>query len=99
MLVVCFVVCAEFMYCHQVGKRGYYVYIEMPGKAKIEDIWAAGVTLDDVALHCVFITELMWTKIDPREDAMLISIFDLKVAKSGELTGNALKLFRKYESR
>eukprot|EP00923_Selenidium_pygospionis_P037556 GHVN01065832.1.p2 GENE.GHVN01065832.1~~GHVN01065832.1.p2 ORF type:complete len:339 (-),score=58.34 GHVN01065832.1:2431-3447(-) len=80
---------------HKMSKNGCYMYVEQPGQADFHNIWRHGVSLDDLAAHYTFVTEYIWRVLDPREDGMLFSVFDLKGVKMGALAGNVLKLFKK----
>lgn len=80
---------------HKVTKDGYYVWIEQPGKSNLDAIWKQEIDLDALRSHYIFVTEFLWRMVDPREDGMILSIFDLKGSSISELAGNTVRLFKK----
>jgi len=82
-------------FVHKLGTSGNYVYVEQMGKGNIDMFWKNNIGLDELAKHYVFVTEFIWNIVDPREDGMLLSIFDLKGTSMQELAGNSLKLFKR----
>ena len=82
---------------HRQAKNGNYVYIERPPKADLEGLFESneGVTMEAVLRHYVFITEFIWTELDPREDGQLVTIMDVEGVGLYDLVGIALEFLTK----
>eukprot|EP01071_Lankesteria_metandrocarpae_P013592 Lankesteria_metandrocarpae@DN736_c0_g1_i1.p1 len=92
-----YAVCKKY-YPHYLHKHSYsnqLVYIERPGKCNYEEFWKSGLTLDHLARHYVFCSEICWRIVDPRDNGRLVSIFDVDGGTMNDLAGNTLKLFKK----
>jgi len=82
-------------YLHKTGENGCYVYVERPGRAHADLVSESGLSVDEFAKHYVYQTEATWRLIEPRDNATLISIFDVDGGTMNHLTGEPLKLFMK----
>lgn len=58
-------------------KKGNCVYYETPKAAKLPDLEAAGVTIEELLFHFVYITEYLYQRMDDRLDARCVSVVDL----------------------
>lgn len=92
---------------HRCSDSGNWIYIERPGYGKLDEIFAAGITMEDVERHYTFITEYLWRVVDPSREGQLISIFDVEVSLAisllcylqnfalTDLAGDRLKMLRR----
>ncbi|KAH0471497.1 MAG: hypothetical protein KVP17_002733 [Porospora cf. gigantea B] len=76
------------------SKEGRLVWFERPGKGRLNTLLKNGVTLHDMARHYILTTEYLWRVAEPRDDAQIISVFDLTGCRLADLAGNTLKLFK-----
>lgn len=74
-------------------RRGGIVWLERPGFSQVEKIYNAGVTLDELSRHYVFVTEFLWRVIDPDDNRMIISLFDCANVSMSFLSGKTKDLF------
>jgi hypothetical protein len=64
-------------YFHKHARNGYPVYYEQPGGVNLEGLRTAGVTIEDLLWHYSWITEYLWVKIEPRDNAKVLTILDV----------------------
>lgn len=58
------------------GRAGHFVYYERPKGANLPAFTKAGVTLDELIYHFVYITEFLYVHLDTNPDAKCISVVD-----------------------
>ena len=55
------------------------MYYERPGHAQISKLLRVeGMTMDIVVRHYTFVSEYLWTRLDPRVEGKLISVWDIE---------------------
>ena len=92
-----YLICA--MYPHYFcgkGKQGNVVYYERPGDFEGSQLYARGVTLDDLVRHWLFVTEYNWNVIcNGDEKAKVITVLDIEKVKMSDLAGNSMEYLKK----
>jgi hypothetical protein len=62
------------------SREGHLVYYERPGKVDMKALAAAGLNIDDMVRYYVYICEVLWVKMDTRDDrenwGRLVTVFD-----------------------
>lgn len=80
---------------HKRGKNGEPVYYEKPGKIKLKELKAAGVTLDDLMRNFITITEFLWNVIEKDDNKKCISVIDMEGVGIRDFVGEAVEYVRK----
>ncbi|CAM9291492.1 unnamed protein product, partial [Ectocarpus fasciculatus] len=79
-------------YFHNWSRDGHPVYYERVGYVDKKKMKEYGITVPMLLRHYVFITEYLWRKLDPDEDAgASISIMDVENVGLRDLMGDTLE--------
>jgi hypothetical protein len=81
-------------YYHGRGRRGEPVYFERSGKIELKPLKAAGVSLDDLVRHYLFITEYLWTYLGPGEAERVITVLDVDGIGLSDVGGEVVDFIR-----
>lgn len=79
---------------HLAGKSGSKVYIEKSGVINLKELKARGISLDDLLYHYMFITEFVWTYLDPTEEGRSITVLDVKGIGIKDVGGEVVKFIK-----
>ncbi len=72
--------------------EGHLVYYEQPGKVNMKALREAGLTVEGMIRYYVFICEVIWRKLDLREDdGKIVTVFDCKGIRFRDLFSEAMK--------
>jgi hypothetical protein len=82
-------------YFHGRSLRDLPVYYEKPGLIDLTRLKRDGLTLDDLIHHYMYITEYLWTVIEPRESGRSISVVDVAGIGMSDVGGEVLDFVRK----
>ena len=82
-------------YFYSRAKDGYVVYIECPGQVKMKPMRKAGLKLKDLLWHYLYITEFMWTALEPAEKGRTITILDMKGIGLWDFAGEVVDFVKK----
>ncbi|CAI5740031.1 unnamed protein product [Peronospora destructor] len=85
-------------YYHKRGKNGEPVYYEKPGKINLKALKNAGLTLDDLMLNYLMITEFLWQVIEQDDNCKGISVLDVDGIGISDFAGEAVEYVRKAAS-
>ncbi len=77
------------------GLQGHMVYYEKPGKVNMKELLNAGLTVEKMIRYYTFICEVVWRKMDLREDeGQLISVFDCEGIRFRDIWSEATKFMK-----
>ena len=79
---------------HLQGKSGSKVYIEKSGVINLKELKARGISLTDLIYHYMFITEFVWTYLDPSEEGRSVSVLDVKGIGIKDVGGEVIKFIK-----
>lgn len=78
-------------YIHRRARNGCPLWIELPGRIDLPAIRASGVSSEALQRHYVFVTEFLWSVIEPDfEHGQVVTIFDMQGVGMRDLAGEAL---------
>ena len=77
------------------ARDGYVLYIEQPGKVKMKPMRRAGCKLKDLLWHYLYITEFMWTQVEPAEKGRSITVLDMKGVGLFDFAGEVVDFVKK----
>ncbi len=71
------------------------MYYEQPGKVNMKALQEAGLTVEGMIRYYVFICEVIWRKMDLREDdGKLVTVFDCEGLRFRDIWSEAMKFTR-----
>jgi hypothetical protein len=79
---------------HLQGKSGSKVYIEKSGAIDLKALKARGLGLDELIYHYMFITEFLWTYLDPSEEGRSVTVLDVKGIGMKDVGGEVIKFIK-----
>lgn len=79
---------------HGRGRNNEPVFYERPGQTNIKQLREAGITLEDLLRHYIFITEFQWQIIEPRDSASSINVIDLAGIRMTDFVGDTIKFLK-----
>ena len=79
---------------HGRSKNNNPVYIEQPGKINLKELKKAGVKMEDLLRHYMYITEFLWVFIEPTEEGRCISVLDVQGIGMRDVGGEVLDYIR-----
>lgn len=82
-------------YFYGRSKDGWAVYYETPKAAKLDVINKAGVTMDDLLFHFVYISEFLYQRMDTREHARCVSVVDCTDIGLSDFRGDVVDYVKK----
>ncbi len=75
--------------------EGHLVYYEQPGNVNMKALHEAGLTVDSMIRYYVFICEVIWRKMDLREDdGKLVTVFYCEGIRFRDIWSEAMKFTR-----
>jgi len=82
-------------FLHRRDKHGHPIYYELLGKIDLKALKAAGVTIDEMLRYYIFLTEYIWSVVEPDfEYGALVSILDVEGVGLFDLKGDALEFLK-----
>jgi len=85
-------------YPHFIHLRGYRnepVYYEKPARMNLKELRQGGVSLETLLRHFIFVTEFLWTVVEPSESGKSIYVIDLEGIRLLDFVGEAISFVRK----
>ncbi len=72
--------------------QGHLVYYEQPGKVNMKALQKAGLSVESMIRYYIFICEVIWRKMDLREDeGKLVTVFDCEGIRFRDIWSEAMK--------
>ncbi|RHY33329.1 hypothetical protein DYB32_001704, partial [Aphanomyces invadans] len=81
-------------YFHGKSIKGHCVYYEKVGKIDLKAMKAAGLTIDQLLRHYVYLTEYMWTILEPSDSGRSVTVLDVNGIGFYDLAGDVLLFVR-----
>lgn len=85
-------------YFHGRSKAGNPVYYEKPGKIDLVALKQLGLSIEDLIYHYMYITEFLWTYIEPEDAARSITVLDVSGIGMSSLGGEVLDFIKRASS-
>ncbi|KDO29989.1 hypothetical protein SPRG_05178 [Saprolegnia parasitica CBS 223.65] len=82
-------------YFHGRSKNGNCVYYEKLGKIDLKRLKSAGLSLDQLLRHYMYITEYLWLVLEPSDTGRTISVLDAEGVGFYDLTGEVMEFVRR----
>nr|CCA24767.1 SEC14 cytosolic factor putative [Albugo laibachii Nc14] len=82
-------------YFHGRSKAGNPVYYEKPGKIDLLVLKQLGLSIEDLIYHYMYITEFLWTYIEPDDAARSITVLDVSGIGMSSLGGEVLDFIKR----
>ncbi|OQR98714.1 SEC14 cytosolic factor [Achlya hypogyna] len=82
-------------YFHGRSKNGNCVYYEKLGKIDLKRLKGAGLNLDQLLRHYMYITEYLWLELEPSDTGRTISVLDAEGVGFYDLTGEVMEFVRR----
>ncbi|CAM9560598.1 unnamed protein product, partial [Phaeothamnion confervicola] len=77
-------------FVHRRALNGCPVYYEQLGKVDLKTIWDGGVTMEAMRRHYLFITEYIWSVVEPDFDhGQLVTVLDVSGLGMADMGGEA----------
>ena len=76
-------------------RAGHCVYYETPKAAKLDVFAKAGVTIDELLYHFVYISEYLYQRMDTQENARCLSVVDCTGISLGDMRGDVVDYLKK----
>jgi hypothetical protein len=80
------------------AKAGHFVYYERPKGANLPAFAKAGVTIDELLYHFVYITEFLYQRLDSNPDAKCVSVVDCSGIGLSDFGGAVVDFVKKISS-
>ncbi len=72
--------------------QGHLVYYEQPGKVNMKALQKAGLSVESMIRYYIFICEVIWRKMDLREDeGKMVTVFDCEGIRFRDIWSEAMK--------
>ncbi|CAK4717360.1 hypothetical protein LEN26_005914 [Aphanomyces euteiches] len=81
-------------YFHGKSIKGQCVYYEKVGKIDLKAMKAAGLTMDELMRHYIFLTEYMWTLLEPSDSGRSVTVLDVEGIGFYDFTGDVMDFVR-----
>ncbi|KAF0720248.1 Aste57867_435 [Aphanomyces stellatus] len=79
---------------HGKSIKGHCVYYEKVGKIDLKALKAAGLTMDQLLRHYVYLTEYQWIKLEPSDTGRSVTVLDIEGIGFYDLTGDVMDFVR-----
>jgi len=70
------------------------VYFERVGGINIQNMFDAGLSMEDIIRHYIFITEFLWEELQPHADARVLTVLDVRGVGLKDARGKAMDFIR-----
>ncbi|ETV80086.1 hypothetical protein H257_06483 [Aphanomyces astaci] len=81
-------------YFHGQSIKGHCVYYEKVGKIDLKAMKAAGLTIEQLLRHYIYLTEYMWTILEPSDSGRSVTVLDVEGIGFYDLTGDVMDFVR-----
>lgn len=82
-------------YFHLRGRQDEPVYYEFPAKVDLRALKKTGCTIDTLLRHYAFITEFLWTRLEPSESGKSITVIDMDGIGMRDFAGEVVDFVRR----
>ena len=83
-------------FLHGRDREGSIVWYEQLGKVAVSELLRSGVTIEEVLLHKLYISEYLWRVAEPNPEAQCLTVLDLAGLKLGDFKGAATTFVKRY---